>query len=246
MAEQRLNQLLAVDKALKQKSEQFITGLYHTAQKPALFDGMARTYRPLTEDGERLPPETRLVQQRATDLIGEAFKALGELFDLRASIDWANTTARADVVVDGQVLLSDVPATHLLFLEKKLIDIQTIVEKVPVLDPAEMWNFDAADQLYKTAPAETARTQKVQEHIVVVQATDKFPAQVATASVDKIIGYYELVKFSGALPMADRRRILARIQALRASVKFAREQANLVHAPKQEVGRKIFEYLLSE
>jgi len=59
------------------------------------------------------------------------------MFDIVATQDWANCQAVADVVVDDQVILAQVPFTHLLFLEKQLLDIQTLVEKLPVLDPAE-------------------------------------------------------------------------------------------------------------
>lgn len=243
MAEQRLNQLLAVDKALKQRAEQFVTALYHTAQKSALFDGMSRTYKPLDAAGERLPPETKVVQQRATDILGEVGRTLAELFDLRAALDWANCQASGDVVVAGEVLIAAAPATYLLFLEKKLLDIHTIVQKLPVLDPAETWALDTTDQLFKTTVAETARTIKIQEPVVLQPPTKEHPAQTALINRDVIVGYYELTKSSGALPLADQRRILRRVETLQAAVKYAREQANLVVAPKKEVGQKIFDYL---
>lgn len=244
MAEQRLNQLLAVEKGCKQRIEQYVTQLYHTAQKSALFDGMTRTYKPLAEGSERLPPETKLVQQRAMDVLTETATTMTELFDIRGVIDWANCEAKADVVVNGLVLLTGVPATYLLFLEKKLTDVHTIVSKLPVLDPAEAWTLDASDQLFKTAVTETARTAKVQEPIVLQPPTKEHPAQTAIVNKDVIIGYYEMTKSSGALPQAEQRRILRRVESLRAAVKYAREQANLVVAPKVEVGRKIFDFVL--
>lgn len=247
MAEQRLNQLLAVEKGLKQKAEQFVTSLYHTAQKSALFDGMSRAYKPLDAGGERLPPETKVVQQRATDILGEVARTLSELFDLRAALDSANCEASADVILPGgEIILERAPATYLLFLEKKLVDLHTIVEKLPVLDPAETWTQDANDGLFKTAASETARTVKIQEPVVLQPPTKEHPAQTALINRDVIVGYYELTKSSGALPLADQRRILRRVETLQAAVKYAREQANLVVAPKREVGQKIFDYLLSK
>lgn len=244
MAEQRLNQLLAVEKGLKQAAETFVTGLYHIAQKPTLFEGMSRTYKPLDQAGERLPAETKLVQQRATDLLGEVGRQMTELFDMRAALDWANCTALGNVVVGGDTILVAVPATYLLFLEKKLTDIHTIVSKLPVLDPAETWHVDPSDNLYKTEAAETARTVKVAEPIVLQPPTKEHPAQTQLITRDVIVGYYELTKFSGALPLADQRRILRRVETLRSAVKFAREQANLTPAPKQDVGKAVFDYLL--
>jgi len=37
-----------------------------------------------------------------------------------------------------------VPATYLLFLEKQLTDLHTLVSKLPVLDASETWVFDQA------------------------------------------------------------------------------------------------------
>lgn len=49
------------------------------------------------------------------------------LFDVTATKDWANCEARADVTVDGWVLVSAVPVSCLLFLEKRLTDIYAFV-----------------------------------------------------------------------------------------------------------------------
>lgn len=41
------------------------------------------------------------------------------MFDVVATQDFANCQAKADVMVEGRVLIKDAPVTHLLFLEKQ-------------------------------------------------------------------------------------------------------------------------------
>ncbi len=139
----KLNQIIAVEKGIKSRSFQELTEAHQALQKPALLAGISRTYRPKDEEGEQLPPESTRVQIKADDIIRQTTESLTKLFDATAAKDWTNCNAKADVVVDGQTLLAQVPATYLLFLEKQLVDLHTFVKKLPVLDASETWNFDA-------------------------------------------------------------------------------------------------------
>ena len=64
------------------------------------------------------------------------------------------------MVVDGKVLLSQVPATYLLFIEKQLVDLHTFIKKLPVLDPSETWAFDPSADCWATEPVQTVKTKK--------------------------------------------------------------------------------------
>jgi len=68
-----------------------------------------------------------------------------------------------NVLVNGKILLEQVPVTYLLFLEKQLTDLKTLVGKVPTLDEAEEWSFDESTGVYKSQAVRTTRTQKVQK-----------------------------------------------------------------------------------
>lgn len=81
-----------------------------------------------------MPPESTLVQVRAEDVLRDTASALTGLFDVTATKDRANCAARADITVGGRVLVSEVPVSYPLFLEKRLTDINTFVRKLPVLD----------------------------------------------------------------------------------------------------------------
>ncbi|HEV2460495.1 MAG TPA: hypothetical protein VGS80_19245 [Ktedonobacterales bacterium] len=239
----RLNQIIAVEKGVKSQSFQDLTEAHHLLQKPALLAGIARTYRPKDEEGEQLPPESTRVQVKSEDVIRKTIEVMTKLFDVTATKDWANTRARADVVVDGRVLLEQVPATYLLFLEKQLVDIHTFVKKLPVLDAAETWEYDASADCWATEPVQTVRTKKIPRNHVKAEATDKHPAQVEVYYEDVTVGYWRTVKFSGALPAKRVNELLGRVERLQEAVKFAREAANDAEVEEQKVGERFFSYI---
>ncbi|MFJ2826038.1 hypothetical protein ACIPC1_00255 [Streptomyces sp. NPDC087263] len=239
----KLNQIIAVEKGIKSKSHQDLTSAHHGLQKPALLAGISRTYQPKDEEGEQLPPESTRVQVQAEDVLRETAGTLTRLFDVTATKDWANCTARADVKVDGRVLVAEVPVSYLLFLEKQLTDLNTFVRKLPVLDASESWVQDPSTDAWKTEPVRTLRTKKVPRNHVKAEATEKHPAQVEVYYEDIPVGYWTTVKFSGALPARRLNELLGRIEKLQQAVKFAREEANGVDVVDQRVGDSVFGYL---
>ncbi|WP_238012069.1 hypothetical protein KZZ52_54445 [Dactylosporangium sp. AC04546] len=239
----KLNQIIAVEKGVKSRSFQELTDAHHVLQKPALLAGISRTYRPKDEEGEQLPPESTRVQVKADEVLRQTATILTRLFDVTATKDWTNCAARADVVVDGEPLLRDVPVSYLLFLEKQLVDLLTFVRKLPVLDAAETWAYDASADCYATEPTQTTRTKKIPRNHVKAEATEKHPAQVEVYYEDVVIGYWKTVKFSGALPAKRVNELVERVEKLQAAVKFAREEANGAEVVSQETGEKVFRFL---
>lgn len=239
----KLNQIIAVEKGVKSKAQQDLAAAQHNLQKPALLAGISRTYQAKDEEGEQLPPESTRVQVRAEDVLRETAKTLTRLFDVTATKDWANCTARADVTVDGRVLVSEAPVSYLLFLEKQLADINAFVRKLPVLDASEAWTLDPSTDDWKTDPVRTLRTKKVPRNHVKAEATDKHPAQVDVYYEDIPVGYWTTVKFSGALTARRVNELLERVEKLQQAVKFAREEANGAEVVDQRVGDAVFGYL---
>lgn len=241
----KLNQIIAIEKGVKGTSFQELTEAHHLLQKPSLLAGLSRTYQPKDEEGEQFPPEFTRVQASAETVIKDTAKILTKLFDVTAAKDWANCSARADIVVDGRTLAADVPATYLLFLEKQLVDMHTFIRKLPTLDPSETWAFDPSADAYVTEAVQTAKTKKVPRNHVKAEATDKHPAQVETYMEDIIVGYWRTVKFSGALPASRVKELLDRVDKLQQAVKYAREEANSIEAPDKRVGESVFGYLFA-
>lgn len=240
----RLNQIIAVEKGIKSRSYQELTEAHKALQKPALLQGISRTYQPNDEEnGERLPPESTLLQLKAEQVIAETAEIMTRLFDVVATKDWANCRARADVKVDGQTLLEGVPATYLLFLEKQLDDLLTFVRKLPVLDPSEEWEHDPNSDAWRTRATETMRTKKSPRTIVKYEATKEHPAQVELIYEDVPVGRWRTIKFSGALPAKRVNELVNRVEKLQAAVKFAREEANSLEVEDVRTGEKVFRYL---
>jgi hypothetical protein len=241
----KLNQIIAVEKGVKSKSFADLTDAHHAVQKTAPLAGIARTYQPKDEEGEQLPAESTRVQVKAEEILRQVATTLTRLFDVTATKDWTNCEARADVVVEGRTIASAVPVSYLLFLEKQLVDLLTFVRKLPVLDAAESWVYDASADNFATEPAQTTRTKRIPRNHVKAEATEKHPAQVEVYYEDVVIGYWKTVKFSGALPAKRVNELVERVEKLQQAVKFAREEANATEVVDQKVGEKVFGYLFA-
>lgn len=241
----KLNQVIAVEKNIKSRALQELTEAHHSLQKTALLAGISRTYRPKDEEGEQLPPEATKVQIKGEEIIRKTSETLSKLFDVVATKDWANCQAKADVVVDGQTLLKDVPATYLLFLEKQLIDLHTFIKKLPVLDAAESWTFDQSADCWATEPVMTVKTKKVPRNHVKAEATEHHPAQVEVYYEDVTVGNWRTIKFSGSLPARRVNELLARVEKLQEAVKFAREEANNLEVEDVKTGETVLNYLFA-
>jgi len=242
----KLNQIVALEKGLKGRVQAEITSIHHGLQKPALFNGVNRVYQPKDEDGETLPPESTLVQRTVPDELDAAAKVLTNLFDVVFTKERGNTHAKADVMVDGKILIKGAPVPYLLFLEKELINWRTLVSKLPVLDQAEVWvENDQVDNQWRTVPAGTNRSKKVQKVLTLAPATDRHPAQVQTYNEDVQVGTWMTTKLSGAVTTKRRDVLLERANQLIDAVKSAREEANGAEVQQVESAESVFSWLLA-
>lgn len=232
----KIHQLIAIADSRKKRATEALTQFYHEFQKDASrYSGIQRTYRPAQEGGEVFPAEEKGVQQSVVAGLQGVTGLLAEAIDTTYAIDVANSTAKADVVFDGQTVVKDVPVITLIYLEKRFTDIRTAISKLPTLDPVETWNYDENAGAYKSKPMETAKTKKVLRNHVKAEATDKHPAQVETYSEDVTVGWWTTTKLSGAIHARDKATYLDRVTRLIEAVKIAREAANQasVEANKQ-------------
>lgn len=244
MANLKLNQVVAIEKGAKTIGEQAVTGAYHQAQKLGPWSGVIRTYQPKDDDGDRLPSESTRVQVKGQDVLNSVRLNLGRLLDVTATKDEGNTQARADVVVDGEVVLSQLPVPTLLYLEKKLADLQnSVLRSLPVVDPADSWEWDENQGVYKAEPVETVRTKKVPRSFTKAPATDKHPAQVEVFTEDVAVGTWTTTKLSGAFTETRKAELLAKVQRLIQAVKAAREEANVTEVRDVRIGEAVFDYL---
>lgn len=241
----KLHEILAVERGQKQTLNRQQTDVYHKIQHAAPLTGIVRTYRPKTEDGDQLPAERTDVQVRVHEEIETLSDVWERMWNIAATRDWGNTEARADVVVDGNVLIEQAPATYLLWLEKALSDVLAVINKLPTLDPAETWEFSADIDAYATQPRETHRTQKVPRVLEKAPATDKHPAQTEVFHIDEVVGYWEQTKQSGATRATVVREMRDRAEKVRDAVRVARTQANQAEVDDKRVAKPVLDFVLA-
>ena len=244
---QKLNQIIALANGKKANCKAAITEIYKNIQKLDLFGGFDRKYQPLNEEGEKLPPEKKIVQQTVAQNLGAAQEQFIELLNIIAAQEFANCSAKADIVVDGKVLAANVPVTYMLFLEKQVDDMKSLISKLPILSSDVIWNKSSVDaNLYLTETLVTNRTKKVQSPLVLAPATDKHPAQVQLISEDIFVGTWNKIDYSGAIPSMQRDEMLKKVEKLREAIKVAREEANsLVINDNHSIGESITAYVFN-
>lgn len=242
----KLNQIIAIQAGRKSQAKEVLTAAYHQLQKADLLSGISRTYKPKDETGETQPPESKLVQLKIGEVVDRITRELTELFDVVATQDFANCDAKADIKIDGRTLVAGVPVTHLLFLEKQLVDLTTFIEKLPVLDPGERWVFDGTQDCYASESFQTTKTKKVPKSHIKYEATKEHPAQVEMYFEDVTVGTWTTVKFSGAVPANEKNRLLERVRNLSDAVKQAREEANGTEVEKKKIGEAMLGYIFRD
>lgn len=240
----RLHQIIPVEKSVKDTTHKAMEEARRGLANASALNGFSKTYRPKDEEGDRLPSEGKKVQYTAPDILALVGANLARLFNIVATKEYANTEAKADVIVDGVALVSQAPVTYLLFLEKQVTEMLAFVNALPTLDPAQNWTQDQTTAgLWKAEPVETVRNTKVTEPVVLYAHTDKHPAQVKEATRDVLAGYWNLTSFSGALPASQVQEMQNRLYKLREAVLHAREQANSVEAVERTPGRAVVEFV---
>jgi hypothetical protein len=244
----KLTQLLAIEKDVKARNERELTDLYKKIQKEELFSGRVVSYTPHDENGDKEPNKEQQVQVRASEVVDGIVRSRTRLYDIVATKDKTNITTAADVVVEkpsGEkvTIFAGMPVSFLLYMEKQLVDLETVVGKIPVLPTDKVWSWDPNQNMYVTLPVVTYKTAKIPQNHIKYEATKEHPAQVEMYYVDKQIGAYTTLHQAGAMPAQRKAQILERIGRLKDAVKFAREEANNVTVVDVSVGKRMFEYL---
>lgn len=239
------NQVIAIEKGAKNRAKDTLTEFYKMLQKPTLFNGKIKKFEKINDESPDIPDDEVKVQVQADKILEKVSEALVNYFDVTATKDWGNCLAKADIIIDGSPLIKEVPVTYLLFLEKELVDLRTFISTIPTLETSHDWNRDENSSLFKSNPVKTQRTAKVQKPIVLYDATDKHPAQTQLITEDVVVGYWNTIELSGAMPVPVKEKLVKKVEKILTAVKSAREKGNSVEVSKQEVGEKILSYILS-
>ena len=245
MTQLRLSQALGSIKLTMSRVTAENSDLHQRLQKPAMLNGKLREYAKLNEDGINRMPEGEKVQLNASDALKHIVENYKELCDIGAARDFGNTVARADVVIDGVALIKDAPPTFLMFLGHQLDHLKVIIEKTVTLDQSQDWALDDHTNLWKSKPAQTFSTEKVQKAETLVAPTDKHPGQAVLVTKDINIGTWTTTHFSGAIPFVRRNELLVRIDKMRKAVEEALAECNAAKVDRKEgLTATLFDLLL--
>jgi hypothetical protein len=214
--------------------------------------GLSRTFTPDDE-------EKRLLQKNAEEYRAVPLKVMEQLASDAAisarALDWAltqdvaNCAAKADVVVNGEALLAQVPISHLLHLEKVFSEYKAVIlTRLPVLDPAKEWTWDPDRRVWKSRPEHTGAFVKQSKALVLHPGTDKHAPQAVPDPnpLETHIGAWETVIQSGAVSEEQKRQLLARADVLIAALKEAIAVADHSPTSKLTEGDKLYGFLLGQ
>lgn len=223
---------------------------YHAIQRGQGWDGFSKTYSPKEEGGVQYPPQGKLVTMNALDFWNEFETAYGKIIDAAATKDYANTNAKADVVVDGEVFMEQVPAPFLLWMDHALVDIRTFLNKLPTLPLDENWDYDSAKGHYVSrVPEQTVKTTPRKRPLVLYPhhfAGDKaLPAQTQMVEETEVEGTWTNTKYHGGIEPDDKKRYLAKTQKLLEAVRAALAEANSNKVERVEPATKLFDFITS-
>lgn len=243
----KLHELLAALPGVQTQAEKTRTELGTSFDKKRhLFGEKLVTFQPREEGAQRVVEEVSTLQTSVKKELAWISDIIAPALDIAHQVNEANTVARADVILDdGTVILRSVPATLLLELEKRVSEMHSLALQIVTLDPAKGFTLDPdrGDGVYKAREDIKTRTKKVQQPIVLYEATKEHPAQVQLIPVDVPVGEIRTQEWSGLITPGEKADILVRAEHLKRAIKTARSRANEVEVTPIKTGRTLLDYV---
>lgn len=171
---------------------------------------------------------------------------LGGYWDVMFQKEATNQLAKADIVVDGVVVLKDMPVTFLLCMENRLKDLRPVFENIPTLAPGVAWTLDPSygKHVYRAPITIDVKTREEVTYPHIFEPTDKQPGQYVTAKAQTNIGKYSTNEWSGLISSAEKARLLENFDKIIGAVKQARQRANNIDAVTDKVSGQLLRALI--
>lgn len=251
----KLHELLAALGDAEAKSTMTQNEAIETFTKRAPhFMGTHRTLKMFKEEDKNLE-NASIEHQELTTTVGAKLKYVQKdiirWWDAFLQKEATNQVAKADLIVDGETLVEQMPAAFYLGMEKELKQLRKMYEAIPTLAPGTKWEPDpmsvAADGskgVYRNANPETKiKTKQTIAHKVIVQATKEHPAQVEKWTDQEPVGTFTLEVVSGMISPSEKSALLGRVSKLIDAVKRARMRANDQEVVKVAIGKTLMKYI---
>lgn len=246
----KLHELLAVHKSLEGQGTQTRLQLMGTFEKRRHhFEETRKTFISDDENTSPVIEEQKDIQTTVVDEVKWISDKISKAIDIGYQIDVANSSAKSDVIVDGQTtpLLKGVPATALLQLEKRLGEVRAMIAIIPTLDPTKGFatDSDRGKNIFRAREVVKPRTKKTQKVLTLAPATDKHPAQAQLVPEDVRIGVIKEQEWSSLITPATKSDLMERVEILTRAVQRARSKANEqeLDVSVHKIGATLLEYI---
>lgn len=247
----KLHEILAVEADLRQTAIKVTDECLRTFKDKAThFMKHHRRLKMFEQDNVEHVEENKEMVTTVADKLSYVEDHIIRYYDAVLQKELTNQQATADIKLpDGAVIAQDVPATFLLGLEEKLKRVRAIYEAIPTLQPGKKWepDTDIGEHVFKNAfPEEKMKTKKVFAHQILVEPTDKHPAQIEKWEETKDVGKYILNEWSSMLTPARKSILLGRLDTLIQAIKKARQRANTTELVQRNIGSELFGWIHRE
>lgn len=243
----KLHELLGSQSQIVTQATKVRNDLQTTFEKRShLFGEKISRFQPNEEGAQAVIESQSSLQSSIAKELRWLRDLASKALDSEASIDVGNTKANADVRLDdGTVLLTSVPATQLLQLDKRLGEIQQFVSTIPTLDPAKGFTLDVqrGEGVYVAREVQKRRTRKDQVPLVLLAPTQHHPGSAVQITKDVEIGTIVEQEWSSLITPATKALMLERVEELRRAVKQARARANDIEVADVQIGAKLLDYV---
>lgn len=246
----KLHELLAVESNLENQAAKCRSDLTATFEKKRhLFEEKRVTFTPAGEGTIPVTETQSDIQTNVNKELDWVQTHLVKALDASYQVAEANTVARADVVLEDDaqtVLLTGVPATALLELEKRVAEIAALITAVPTLDPAKGFVKDDSRNLYRAREVNKTRTRKEKKVFIKYEATKEHPAQTELLDQDVNVGTIQEQEWSGLVTPAEKAELINRVEMVARAVRRARSRANDVEVDtKKKIGNRLLSYIFN-
>ena len=244
----KLHELLAVMADTTNTAKAIQTETAATfSKKPEHFKGQTRVVKFFDE--ARAGENTTDTKEIVTDVqkkLNHAFQSIGRHYDALLQLEEANGRAKADLVIDGVTVMTDVPATFLLGMESRLKDLRGMLATIPTLEPSVKWEQIAGSDAYVSDPQVAFKTEKTLKSKVLYEATKEHPAQIQQWNEDTPVARIETTHLSGMVTPLQKSAMLNRVDTLLSAVKKARQRANAVEVKNLHVAKTLFDFIVGK
>ena len=248
-----LHELLAVTQSLEGEAKKILDEAANTfTKRTAHFTGQTRKLTMFDADRkDEGCTEHKELDTTVGDKLSYVSKSLIKALDANFQRESTNQSieARANVEINGNAIIKDVPATALLMLESWITRVRGVAETIPTLEPGIKWERDATqgNGIYASEiPEESLKSEKIVKPVTLYEATKEHPAQVEKVVSNINVGKYITTKLSGMISPAEKSQLLGRIDGLLRAIKKARSRANKANVVGGNVGKNITDYLFGD